>query len=71
MTRAYGKGPAIVSAALSYSGIVFAAILGIVVFGDALPLVAWLGIAVIIVAGIIAVQLQPARRRAAPRPLPR
>jgi len=68
MTRAYGKGPAIVSAALSYSGIVFAAVLGIVVFGDALPLVAWIGIVVIIVAGIIAVQLQPARRRAAPPP---
>ena len=66
MTRAYGKGPAIVSAALSYSGIVFAAILGIVIFGDALPLVAWLGVALIIVAGIIAVQLQPARRAEPP-----
>lgn len=61
LTRAYGKGPAVVSAALSYSGIVFAAILGIVVFGDALPLVAWLGVALIILAGMIAVQLQPGR----------
>ena len=66
MTRAYGKGPAIVSAALSYSGIVFAAILGIAVFGDALPLPAWIGIATIIAAGIIAVQLQPARRSEPP-----
>jgi S-adenosylmethionine uptake transporter len=62
MTRAYGKGKAIVAAALSYSGIVFSSILGIVVFGDALPLVAWLGIAMIVMAGIVAVQLQPARR---------
>jgi drug/metabolite transporter (DMT)-like permease len=66
MTRAYGKGSAIVSAALSYSGIVFGAILGIVVFGDALPLVAWLGVAIIIAAGMIAVQLQPARRAEPP-----
>jgi S-adenosylmethionine uptake transporter len=67
MTHAYGKGSAIVSAALSYSGIVFSAVLGIAVFGDALPLVAWLGIALIILAGIIAVQLVPSQR-AAPAP---
>jgi drug/metabolite transporter (DMT)-like permease len=66
LTRAYGKGSAIVSAALSYSSIAFAAILGIVIFGDALPLVAWFGIALIIGAGMIAVQMQPARRVAPP-----
>ena len=66
LTRAYGQGSAIASAALSYSGIVFAAILGIVVFADALPLVAWLGIALIVVAGMIAVQLQPPRRAEPP-----
>ena len=66
MTRAYGKGSAIVSAALSYSGIVFAAILGTVVFADALPLVAWLGMALIVAAGIIAVQLEPSRRAESP-----
>lgn len=66
MTRAYGKGSAIVSAALSYSGIVFAAVLGIAIFDDALPLVAWLGMALIIVAGIIAVRLEPRRRTESP-----
>ena len=66
LTRAYGKGSAIVSAAISYSGIVFAAILGIAIFGDVLPLVAWLGIAVIIGAGMIAVQMQPARTAGPP-----
>jgi S-adenosylmethionine uptake transporter len=63
MTRAFGKGSAIVSAALSYSGIVFSAGLGILIFDDVLPLVAWLGIALIVAAGIIAVQMQPARAR--------
>jgi S-adenosylmethionine uptake transporter len=63
MTRAFGKGSAIVAAALSYSGIVFSAGLGILIFGDVLPLVAWIGIALIIAAGIIAVQIQPARER--------
>lgn len=66
MTRAYGRGPAIATAALSYSGIVFAAIFGIVIFDDALPLVAWLGVVLIIAAGMIAVQLQPARRAEPP-----
>lgn len=68
MTRAYGKGSAIVAAALSYSGIVFSSVLGILVFADVLPLVAWVGIALIILAGIIAVQLQPARRSIDPAP---
>jgi S-adenosylmethionine uptake transporter len=67
MTRAYGKGRAMVSAALSYSGIVFSSILGIVVFAEVLPLVAWLGIVLIIAAGIVAVWLQP-RARAEPAP---
>jgi S-adenosylmethionine uptake transporter len=66
MTRAYGKGSAITSAALSYSGIVFAAILGIFVFGDLLPWLAWFGMLLIIVAGMIAVQTQPAKRVHAP-----
>jgi len=67
MTRAYGKGPAIVTAALSYSGIVFSSVLGIVLFSETLPLVAWIGIALIVAAGIIAVRLQP-QTRADPAP---
>ena len=62
MTRAYGKGSAIAAAALSYSGIVFGAILGIIVFGDLLPWIAWFGILLIIGAGMIAVQIEPAKR---------
>jgi drug/metabolite transporter (DMT)-like permease len=67
MTRAYGKGPAIVTAALSYSGIVFSSVLGIALFAETLPIVAWLGIALIVAAGIIAVRLQP-QTRADPAP---
>lgn len=63
MTRAYGRGSALVSAALSYSGIVFSSALGIAILGDVLPIVAWIGIALIVAAGIIAVQVQPVRRR--------
>jgi S-adenosylmethionine uptake transporter len=62
MTRAYGHGSTLVTAALSYSGIVFASIVGIAVFGDRLPLIAWIGIVLIVAAGIAAVMLRPERR---------
>jgi drug/metabolite transporter (DMT)-like permease len=67
MTRAYGKGSTLVTAALSYSGIVFSSALGIAIFGDVLPLLAWLGIGMIVAAGIIAVQLQPDAVKASPQ----
>ncbi len=63
MTRAYGHGSTLVTAALSYSGIVFSSVLGIVVFHDELPLTAWLGMALIVAAGMMAVQLQPGVRK--------
>jgi drug/metabolite transporter (DMT)-like permease len=63
MTRAYGQGSTLVVAALSYSGIVFSSALGIVLFQDILPLSAWTGIALIIAAGIAAVQLQPGTQK--------
>jgi drug/metabolite transporter (DMT)-like permease len=63
MTRAYGKGSALVTAALSYSGIVFSALLGLAIGHAPPPALAWLGIALIVMAGIIAVQLQPGRHK--------
>jgi S-adenosylmethionine uptake transporter len=63
MTRAYGKGSTLVTAALSYSGIVFSSVLGILLWKDVLPLPAWIGMALIVAAGIIAVQLQPGPRK--------
>ncbi len=68
MTRAYGHGSTLVAAALSYSGIVFSSVLGILIWNDVLPWPAWIGIALIVAAGIIAVQSRPgARREPAPQ----
>jgi S-adenosylmethionine uptake transporter len=63
MTRAYASGATMLVANLQYSGIVFAAILGVIVFGDKLPLTAWLGMVVIVASGIAATIL---RNRAMP-----
>jgi S-adenosylmethionine uptake transporter len=63
MTRAYASGATLVVANLQYSGIVFAAMYSLLVFGDQLPLIGWLGMALIIVSGIGATLL---RAKAAP-----
>jgi S-adenosylmethionine uptake transporter len=62
-TRAYSRGATIVVANLNYSGIVFAAIYGALLFGDRIPLVGWAGIALIVGSGIAATLL---RGRAVP-----
>jgi len=64
MTRAYASGATLLVANLQYSGIVFAALYGLLIFGDQLPLVGWLGMALIIASGIAATVL---RERAIPR----
>jgi S-adenosylmethionine uptake transporter len=58
MTRAYSRGPTLVAANLQYSGIVFAALFGVLLFGDRLPLIAWAGMALVIVSGIAATVLK-------------
>jgi S-adenosylmethionine uptake transporter len=63
MTRAYSRGATLVVANLQYSGIVIAGIYGVLIFGDQLPLIGWLGMALIIVSGIVATVL---RTRAVP-----
>jgi S-adenosylmethionine uptake transporter len=67
MTRAYSRGAAIVVANLQYSGIIFSGIYGMVFFGDRLPLIGWLGMALIAVSGITATAL---RARAVPNAPP-
>lgn len=52
MTRAYRRGATLVVANLQYSGIVFAAIYSLLLFGDALSPLAWFGILLITVSGI-------------------
>ncbi len=51
MTRAYGAGNLLLSALLQFSGIVFACIIGLLVFDDKLGFLSILGIAIIICAG--------------------
>jgi S-adenosylmethionine uptake transporter len=58
MTRAYARGHTLVVASLQYSGIVFAALFSLMVFGDQIPWVGWLGIALIVASGIAATVLR-------------
>jgi S-adenosylmethionine uptake transporter len=63
MTRAYSKGSTLVVANMQYSGIVFAAIYSLALFGDNIPPLGWAGIVVILLSGIAATAL---RSRALP-----
>jgi drug/metabolite transporter (DMT)-like permease len=63
MTRAYSQGATLVVANLQYSGIVFGALYSVLLFGDRIPLLGWLGMGLIVASGIAATAL---RARAAP-----
>ena len=63
MTRAYNHGATLVVASMQYSGIVFAAIYSLALFGDQIAPIGWAGIAVIVTSGILATAL---RARAMP-----
>jgi len=63
MTRAYREGATLVVANLQYSGIVFGALYGWLLFGDFIPLIGWAGMALVIASGIAATVL---RARTAP-----
>ena len=65
MTRAYSQGPTLVAANLQYSGIVFAALYSLLLFGDQIPLLGWLGMVVIVASGVVATAL---RTQALPNP---
>ena len=58
MTRAYSHGSTLVVANLQYSGIVFASIYSLLLFGDKIPLMGWLGIVVIVASGVAATVLR-------------
>lgn len=58
MTRAYTSGSTLVVANLQYSGIVFSALFGLILFGDLLSIMAWLGMGLIIASGIAATALR-------------
>ena len=62
MTRAYAYGHTLVVAYLQYSAVVVASLIGIYFFGDQIPLLGWVGIAIII-ASSAASTILIARRR--------
>lgn len=55
MTRAFGLGSALLTAALQYTTIIFAALLGIVFWGDRPDVLAWGGMALIIASGLLSI----------------
>ena len=57
LTRAYHRGRTLTVGALAYSTVVFSALYGVLLFDEQLPPIAWLGIALIVVAGILAVRV--------------
>lgn len=69
LTRAYTRGATIVVANLQYSSIVFGALFGLVLFGDRIPPIGWLGMAVIIAASIASTVLR-ARASSVDQPSP-
>jgi S-adenosylmethionine uptake transporter len=54
MTRAYRLGNMLVTANLQYTGIIFSSFWGILIWGDVLSWLGWLGIAVILASGLTA-----------------
>lgn len=61
MTRAYASGSTLVAANLQYSGIVFSAIFGLLLFQDQIPFVGWMGILTIVLGGMMATYLRQKR----------
>lgn len=56
LTRAYHRGRTLTVGALAFTTVGFSALYGVVLFGERLPLVAWLGMATVAAAGIWAVR---------------
>jgi drug/metabolite transporter (DMT)-like permease len=63
MTRAYSHGATLVVANLQYSGILFGALYSLLLFGDRIPVLGWVGMGLILASGVAATVL---RARQAP-----
>lgn len=61
LTQAFGAGSPIVSAVLQYSTIIFSAILGIIIWNTIPDLLSWVGMLLVIVAGVLVVVIDQAR----------
>lgn len=58
MTRAFSRGSTLLVTNLQYSGIVFAALYSLLLFGDRIALLGWLGIGLIVLSGLAATVLR-------------
>lgn len=63
MTRAYGEGNPLVSGSLAYATVVLASLFGIVLWHETLSPLSWLGIVLIIAAGVISTLRLPSFRK--------
>lgn len=59
MTRAYREGDTLVVGSLAYSTVIFASLWGILMWQETLSLTSWLGIALIILSGVLASRVAP------------
>lgn len=59
MTRAYHTGKMLVAGSLSYSTVIFASIFGMILWGETLPLMGWIGMGLIIAGGVLSLKLAP------------
>jgi len=57
MTRAYRTGQTVVVASFAYSTVVYASILDVLIFNVEMPIMAWLGIFITVLAGVLAARL--------------
>jgi len=62
LTRAYHRGRTLTVGTLAYATVGFAAVYGVVLFGERLPWLAWLGMALVVAAGVLAVRVSNAPR---------
>jgi drug/metabolite transporter (DMT)-like permease len=62
LTRAYHRGRTLTVGSLAYSTVGFSALYGVLLFGERLPLMAWIGMAVVAAAGVWAVRASTATR---------
>ena len=59
LTRAYHTGKTLVVANLAYSTVIFASLLGVLLWEETLSILSWVAIALIIISGILAVRATP------------
>jgi S-adenosylmethionine uptake transporter len=57
MTRAYRTGKTVLVASFAYSTVVFASLLDVMLFAVDMPILAWIGLAITVLAGIQAARL--------------